>query len=231
MTKAMILASGRGTRMRKLTQHCPKPLLMSGGKTLIERNIEAIKRAGITEIVINTYYLGSMIREKLGDGASMGVHIDYAIEDDFPDMLGTGGGVKHALSLLGDQPFLLVSADIWTDYPLQNLLLRMQKRQLELLVVPAPALTHGDFHCAQDGRLSLDSDKNVIFAGMALCCPSYFYEVEAETFGLMRVIEQAISEEKCIGHRLVGRHLNVGTPEILHQLHATLQQEDIPELG
>lgn len=222
MTKAMILASGRGTRMRELTRDCPKPLLQACGKSLIEHNIDGLKQAGINTVVINTYYLGHMIREKLGDGTAVDVCINYAIEDHGKDMLGTGGGVKNALKQLGDAPFLLVSADIWTDYPLKNLLKHAKKRQLELLVVPAETPGQGDFCLGADGRLSRQGTKNVTFAGIGMCCPSYFSEVDAQTFGLMTVIEQAMRENKCFGHRLVGRHLNVGTPELLQALEAML---------
>jgi len=118
--KAMILAAGRGERMRPLTDRTPKPLLEAGGKPLIQNHIEALHDAGCTELVINHAHLGEQIVARLGDGAAFGVQIEYSAEP--PGALETGGGIRHALSLLGDDPFLVVNGDIWTDYPYRRLL-------------------------------------------------------------------------------------------------------------
>ena len=117
--KAMILAAGRGERMRPLTDTVPKPLLRIGGQTLIERHVHALARAGITELVINHAYLGEQIVAALGDGDAYGVSIRYSPETD--GSLETGGGIMNALPLLGVDPFLVVNGDIWTDFPFDDL--------------------------------------------------------------------------------------------------------------
>jgi MurNAc alpha-1-phosphate uridylyltransferase len=119
--KAMILAAGRGERMRPLTDHTPKPLLRAGGRRLIEYHIEALVVAGIREIVINHAHLGSQIEESLGDGARYGAQINYSADTPEGDALETGGGIFKALPLLGDAPFVVVNGDIWTDYPYAEL--------------------------------------------------------------------------------------------------------------
>ncbi len=116
--KAMILAAGRGERMRPLTDHMPKPLLMAGGRRLIEYHIDALVAAGMREIVINHAHLGSQIEETLGDGSRYGAKINYSPEGE---ALETGGGIFKALPLLGDAPFVVVNGDIWTDYPYAHL--------------------------------------------------------------------------------------------------------------
>src|SRR3954465_15478030 len=118
--KAMILAAGRGERMRPLTDHAPKPLLPAGGKPLIQYHVEALVAAGIRDIVINLAWKGAMLREHLGNGASLGARIEYSDERD--SALETGGGIYKALGLLGGEPFLVVSGDVWTDYPFAKLM-------------------------------------------------------------------------------------------------------------
>src|SRR5688500_17373995 len=116
--RAMILAAGRGERMRPLTDHTPKPLLEAGGKTLIEHHLAGLKRAGFRDIVINLAWLGQRIRDYIGDGKKYGLNIQYSDEGE---ALETAGGILQALPLLGKEPFLIVNGDIWTDYPFQNL--------------------------------------------------------------------------------------------------------------
>jgi len=111
----MILAAGRGERMRPLTDHVPKPLLQAGGRALIEYPLEALCSAGITELVINHAWLGEQLQAYLGDGSRWGVHIRYSPEP--PGALETGGGIRNALPLLGEKPFMVINGDVWTDYP------------------------------------------------------------------------------------------------------------------
>ena len=119
--KAMILAAGRGERMRPLTDHTPKPLLKVGGRRLIEYHIDALVAAGIREIVINHAHLGSQIEASLGDGSRYGAQINYSADTPEGEALETGGGIFKALPLLGDAPFVVVNGDIWTDYPYNHL--------------------------------------------------------------------------------------------------------------
>ena len=115
--KAMLLAAGFGKRLRPITDTTPKPLLEVGGKSLIEHQLERLREAGIQDVVINLHHLGDQIQSRLGDGAGLGINISYSLE---PELLETGGGIKKALPLLGDSPFLVTSADTYLDFDLDN---------------------------------------------------------------------------------------------------------------
>ncbi len=222
--KAMILSAGYGTRMRHLTKHLPKPLLKVGRSTLIEHHLEVLSACGIDDVVINLGYLGHLIRDYLGDGARYGVKISYSVEN--PDnLLDSGGGVKHALQLLGDQPFLLLSADVWTDFSLRSLISKSRSRVVDLLMVENPTYHRdGDFSIAHDRRVWLASGTNpMTYAGIGVFCPSYFSEVSAQKFGLYSVIEQAIRDGMCFASVIQdARYVNVGTPELLAQLNTSI---------
>jgi len=143
--KAMILAAGRGERMRPLTDQLPKPLLTIDGKPLLQYHIEALAAAGIRELVINHALMGEMIEERFGNGESFKVHISYSAEGDNP--LQTGGGIKHALPLLGEAPFIVVNGDIWTDYDFSCLPAVPAGLAHLVLVNNPPHHPHGDFQC------------------------------------------------------------------------------------
>src|SRR5688572_28867616 len=149
----MVLAAGRGERMRPLTDSAPKPLLPVGGKALIEYHIEALAKAGAQDIIINLAWKGSMLRDALGDGARFAVRLHYS--DEGAEALETGGGVFNALPLLGADPFIVVSGDIWTDYPMQKLLdLPRGADTAHFIMVPNPSFhPRGDFSL-RDGRIS-----------------------------------------------------------------------------
>ncbi|NNE38937.1 MAG: nucleotidyltransferase family protein, partial [Gammaproteobacteria bacterium] len=150
--RAMILAAGKGERMLPLTKTIPKPLLQAGGKPLIEYHIESLGRAGITEIVINTAKFGDMTESRLGKGDNWQLNIMYSHEGDEPE--GTGGGVKKALPLLGDEPFVLINADIWTDYDFRALTKPDDSLIHLVLVNNPPQHLQGDF-CLQEDNVSL----------------------------------------------------------------------------
>jgi len=133
--KAIVLAAGRGERMRPITDNMPKPLVPVAGKPLIGYHLDSLARCGIHDVVINLSYLGSMIREALGDGARFGVHISYS--DEGPVALETGGGIFNALRLLGPEPFLVVNGDIWTDYDFSRIALSPGSLA-HLVLVPNP---------------------------------------------------------------------------------------------
>jgi len=141
--KAMILAAGRGERMRPLTDHTPKPLLRVAGKPLIIHHLEALRAAGFTDLVINTGYLGEQLPARLGDGRQWGVRIAWSPEP--PDALETGGGIFNALPLLGAEPFLVINSDIWTDYPFARLPTTLTKLAHLVLVDNPPHHPEGDF--------------------------------------------------------------------------------------
>jgi MurNAc alpha-1-phosphate uridylyltransferase len=231
MTRAMILAAGLGTRMRPLTARCPKPLIPIAGTTLIEHNIHQLKANGITDIVINLGYLGHMIESYLGTGAGHGVRIQYTYES--PDqLLGSGGGVKHALSLLGEAPFVLVSADIWWTMSLGAVIAATQSRQTVLWATKNPAYhRNGDFTLSNRQVTLNHADHNATFSGIGIFCPSYFSDVDARIFGLDVIIKQSVTENTCTGHWVDGIYENVGTPEQITALEKRLQATPQHELG
>lgn len=207
----MLLAAGRGQRMRELTDNTPKPLLEVAGKPLIEHHIEALSACGIKEFVINLHYLGEQIQAYLGDGSQWNVAIQYSQETT---LLGMGGGVKQALPLLGDKPFIVMSNDIWTDYPLE-LLLQHKNAKAHLVLVDNPA-----FHLTGDYSLA---GKQVInktalsynYAGIGVFSPEIFQSQDAGAFGIMPVLAPLIEQCEVTGEHYQGLWLNLNTPEDL----------------
>jgi len=181
--KAMILAAGRGERLRPLTDHCPKPLLMAGGETLIGWHLRRLAAAGVTELVINHAWLGTRLEQALGDGAAYGVHIDWSREGS---ALETAGGIAHALPLLGPAPFLVVNGDVLTDLDFSSLAgaaatLDGVSRVAHLILVDNPPhRPNGDFTLCADGRVSADAHEpgqRLTFAGIAAYPPAFFAEL------------------------------------------------------
>lgn len=222
--KAMILAAGRGERMRPLTDSTPKPLLLVGGKPLIVWHLEALARAGIQEIIINHAWLGEQIPQALGDGSEWGLSIRYSAEGSLG--LETGGGIFNALPLLGDAPFLLVNGDVFTDINYVVLLQRgLAKGMLaHLCLVDNP--THhprGDFSLTLQGLVS--DTPSLTFAGVSLISPALFAQCQSGTFPLAPLLRQAMHANKVSGEHHRGFWLDVGTPERLHYLQNYLSQE------
>lgn len=205
----MILAAGRGERMRPLTDTCPKPLLMAGEKSLIEYQISRLVDCGITEIVINHAWLGNMIEEKLGDGSKYGATIQYSAEKE---ALETGGGITKALHLLGDDPFWVVSSDIWS-YIHFNQVTIPEDSQVHLLMVTNPVHnSQGDFTLNSDGRVGADDGKKQTYSGAGIFTPSLFKKYNIEKFPLRTVIEDAIKQQQCTGETYNGTWIDIGTP-------------------
>ncbi len=213
--KVMLLAAGLGTRLRPLTEHTPKPLLPVAGRPLIEHHLLRLAAAGFTEIVINLAHLGEQIAAHLGDGARFGLSIRYSRE---AQPLETGGGIFRALPLLGEQPFLVLNSDIWTDYPLQKL--RNQKPQRAHLVMVDNPTHHaqGDFYRRADGTLS-DEGKNIklTYAGLAVFHLSLFSDCEDGVFPLRPLFVRALHAGLLTGEYYAGQWLDVGTLERLQQ--------------
>lgn len=224
--KAMILAAGRGSRMRELTDNTPKPLLKVGDKTLIDHQIEALVRAGFQHIVINTGYLGEQIIAHCGAGKRYHpqLTIDFSIEPQ--SAFDTGGGVKKALSLLGDKPFLLTNADIFTDFDYQNLR-DVKFDSAHLVLVANPEFKDkGDF-ALQDNLLSNDSE--LTFSGISLIHPKILAEQEHGTYSIVPILRQLIDAQKVSGELYQGLWLDVGTPERLqtaNQVYQTRQKSE-----
>ncbi|KXS50897.1 MAG: nucleotidyl transferase, partial [Marinobacter sp. T13-3] len=199
--KAMILAAGKGERMRPLTLHTPKPLLEAGGKPLIEHHIEGLKRAGFTELVINHAWLGEQIEETLGNGEAFGVRIQYSAEGE---PLETAGGIIRALPLLtntGSDWFAVINGDIWTDFPLERLTPPKAPDCLALLVMtdnPAhnPA---GDFSLQPDGRLAREGSSSLTFTGISVLHKKLFDGLDDTAGKLGPVLREAMTNGQVRG--------------------------------
>ena len=215
MMKAMILAAGRGERMHPLTVDVPKPMLPVGGKPLLQYPVEALAHAGFTDLVINHASSGERIEAWFADGAAYGVNILYSAEGDNP--LGTGGGINRALPLLGDDPFLVVNGDIWTDFPLQTLKPATSCRA-HLVLVPNPAHhPRGDF-ALQDGMVSGSGEPGHTFSGIGVYHPGLFRAITEPVFALAPVLRQAMESRQVTGELYRGRWFDVGTPARLAEV-------------
>lgn len=216
--KAMILAAGRGERMRPLTDHTPKPLLPAGGKRLIEYHLEALAAAGFREVVINLAHLGEQIRDHLGDGSRYGLAIAYSQEPE--GALETGGGIFNALPLLGDDPFLVVNGDVWSDYPFEKL--NEPKGLAHLALIDNPAHNpDGDFALAE-GRVESEGAGKLTFSGIGLYRPALFAGCEPGAFPLAPLLRTAMAKGEVSGEHFTGRWLDIGTPERLEALNQEL---------
>jgi len=215
--KVMILAAGRGQRMGALTTDCPKPLLKVSGLSLIEHVVKALKRDGFKEFVINVAYLGNQIKQYMGSGEKWGVHIDYSDEGDAP--LETGGGVQRALPLLGNEPFLLVNADVWTDFPFQTLRNKTKKRAHLVLVDNPSHNLNGDFFLLKN-EVTAQGKTAYTYSGIGVYHPDFFAGQSAGAFRLAPLIRQAVLENDVSGELYQGCWVDVGTPERL----ASIQQ-------
>ena len=212
---AMIFAAGRGERMRPLSDATPKPLLRVSGKLLIEHHLEKLAAIGVRDVVVNTSHLAEQFPAALGDGSRWGVRIRYSYEGEKP--LETGGGIKHALPLLGDAPFIGVSADIVSDYDYAKL--PAEPRGLaHLVMVPNPAFhPRGDFFL-DGGRLNEESGEKLTFANIAVYRPELVAAEAATYFKLLPHFQRAMCDAKLSGERFDGFWVNIGTPEQLRDL-------------
>ncbi|HSC76521.1 MAG TPA: nucleotidyltransferase family protein [Pseudomonadales bacterium] len=217
--KAMILAAGLGTRMRPLTDHCPKPLLDVAGKPLIVRHIERLATANFQDIVINTAHLGHMIEAVLGDGSQWGVRIQYSRESQ---PLETAGGIVNALSLLGEDTFLLINGDIWTDYPLEHLRRLSLSGLAHLVLVNNPEHhSHGDFVLREGRAYPRGEQPGFTFSGLSVMHPQLFTGWRAragEAFPLRDILLPAMAADQVSGEHYAGYWLDVGTPQRLQRL-------------
>lgn len=218
--KAMILAAGKGERMRPLTLHTPKPLVRAGGVPLIEHHLQALRDAGFHDVVINHAWLGQQIEDYLGDGQRLGLHIAYSPEGE---PLETGGGILRALPLLGDQPFVVVSADVWTDYDFNAL--RVPLAGLAHLVLIDNPAHHpeGDFSLI-DGQVRNSSEActRLTYSGIAVLHPKLFAGCQEGAFKLAPLLREAMDRGQVTGEHFTGRWVDVGTHERLAQVEQLL---------
>ena len=229
--RAMILAAGRGERMRPLTDHMPKPLIPVAGKPLIQWHLEKLARAGISEVVINHAWLGGMIEQALGSGQQFGLNISYSPE---PHALETAGGIATALPLLGEEPFLVLNGDIWCDWdPAQAkhiaCELKLRSCLAWLLMVPNP-VQHpaGDFLLESNGLLhdeiarAADAVRHT-FAGIGVYQPELFEHTPAHRPAkLAPLLRQAMKNNQVCGTLHQSEWIDVGTPERLAALEGKI---------
>ncbi|MDH5444091.1 MAG: nucleotidyltransferase family protein [Gammaproteobacteria bacterium] len=220
--KAMILAAGRGARMRPLTDTTPKPLLKVGGQTLIEYHLQNLHRAGIREVVINHAWLGEQIEDFLGDGSRYGLQIEYSREGE---ALETAGGMLKALSLLGEAPFLAINGDIWTDFPLSELPSTLEGLAHLVLVNNPPQHPQGDF-MLNNGLLQTTGIDCLTFSGIGLYHPRLFAGLEPGKRPLAPLLRGAMEQGKVGGEHYQGLWFDIGTPERLAALDDMLQQQE-----
>jgi MurNAc alpha-1-phosphate uridylyltransferase len=218
-TRAMILAAGRGERMRPLTDRVPKPLLEVHGKPLIQYHIEKLAHAGISRIVINLAWLGSMIRDRLKDGSEFGVRIEYSEES--PSALETAGGIFRALPLLGAAPFLVMNGDIFTDYPVAHAALAPGRDAHVVLVPNPPQHAGGDFGL-EHGVALPSAPLRYTFSGVAVYRPQFFADCVDGAFPLKPLLLRSMSAQRCSAELYTGIWEDVGTPERLAALNARL---------
>jgi N-acetyl-alpha-D-muramate 1-phosphate uridylyltransferase len=229
--KAMILAAGRGERMRPLTDHCPKPLLPVGGKPLIAWHLERLAVAGFDAVLINHAHLGSMIESALGDGSRFGLKISYSAEP--PGALETAGGIRHALSFFGDAPFVVINGDIFCDWPLQGARDALADDDLAHLVLVAnpPQHPEGDFWLVE-GRIvgAAEAQESAAarhtFAGIGIYRPQLFSQLADNTPAKLAPLLFAAVDANCISGELHrGKWVDVGTPERLAALDQDLNRQ------
>ena len=227
--KAMILAAGRGERMRPLTDHRPKPLLEVGGRPLIVWHIEALRAAGITDLVINHAHLGHTLIEALGDGSAFGVRIAWSAEP--AGALETAGGIAHARPLLGDAPFVVVNGDIWCDADFVALAragsaLHADGDLAHLLLVPNPPHNPAGDFVLRDDRVYDENDGRLTFSGIGAYHPSLFDGLDPDAPAKLAPLLRTAMREGRVGGALHRGHWHdVGTPERLAEVDALAREE------
>lgn len=210
--RAMILAAGRGERLRPLTDSIPKPLVEVRGKPLIEYHIQALCEAGFKEIVINQGHLGDQLPAAIGDGGRWGIRVHWS--DEQPAALETGGGIHKALPLLGSSPFLVVNGDIWTDYPFARL--RAVKCDwAHLVMIPNPPQhPAGDF-ALLNARIRTEGANKLTFSGIGVYHPRLFDGCEAGKFSIVPLLRSAMENHLVTGEEYAGCWEDIGTLERL----------------
>lgn len=210
--RAMILAAGRGERLRPLTDSIPKPLIEVGGKPLIEYHIQSLSSAGFREIVINQGHLGDQLPTVIGNGERWGITIHWS--DEQPEALETGGGIHRALPLLGSSPFLVVNGDVWTDYPFARL--RAVKCDwAHLVMIPNPPQhPNGDF-ALLNARIRAEGTEKLTFSGICVYHPRLFEGCNPGKFSIVPLLRSAMENHLVTGEKYTGRWEDIGTLERL----------------
>ena len=222
MMKAMVLAAGRGERMRPLTDTTPKPLIMLDQYRLIEYHLLNLARSGFTDIVINVAWLGEQIIETIGSGEQYNLNITYSNEGE--QALETGGGIFNALPLLGDEPFLVVNGDVWTDYPFEQLYNFKLKDRAHLIMVNNPEHNlQGDFFIESD-RLVESGNTKFTYSGVGVYAKAFFENCKTGKFPLAPMIRNFITRDEISAELYQGKWIDVGTVDRLEKLRTELNQ-------
>lgn len=217
--RAMILAAGRGERMRPLTDTTPKPLLAVGGQPLIHYHLQALAAIGVKQVVINHAHLGAQIEAALGNGSAYGVAIQYSPE---APPLETGGGIFKALPLLGAEPFLVINGDVWTDFPLQQLPQTIIGLAHLVLVTNPAHHPQGDF-ALEGGLATVDGTPRFTYSGIGLYKPEFFAGCSAGAFPLAPLLRRGMANGQISAEHYPGQWFDIGTPERLAQLDHQLK--------
>lgn len=215
IVRALLLAAGRGERMRPLTDDCPKPLLTVGKETLIERHLRKLNEAGVRDVVINVHYRADLIQEVLGNGERYGLNISYSLEQV---LLETGGGARQALTFLGDAPFIIVSSDILVDYDYRRLMEPGILKNHVVLVRNPAHHSRGDFRLTADGLARLGNEAT--FAGIGVISPSLVRRCSKASYPLREVLFPAANEGALTGEMHLGYWSDIGTPQRLSDARA-----------
>ncbi len=222
MKKAMILAAGKGERMRPLTDSLPKPLLEVGGKPLIVWHIEKLARAGFIDIVINMAHLGNLIPQALGDGSKWGVKLHFSDEQN-EGALESAGGIVKALPLLGNEPFLVVNGDVWCDYEFDSAFELGDGLLAHLILVPNPEHnTKGDFALSK-GMISGDGKSRYTFSGIGYYSPNLFKWLEYGKRGLGDLLRDTMLHDAVGGELYSGIWRDIGTPQRLAEINESIK--------
>lgn len=212
----MVLAAGRGERLRPLTDEIPKSLVEVRGEPLIERHLRALRAAGVDTVVINLGWLGDQVFERIGSGERFGLDVVYSNEGD--NILETGGGIQRALPMLGDEPFLVVNADIYTDMPFTGIDLDADDLAHLVLVPTPPDKDAGDF--ALDGaRIRNTGAELLTFSGVSVYRPGFFAGCSAGRFSVVPLLRDAADDDRLSGSVYAGLWRDVGTPARLAELN------------
>ena len=218
----MILAAGRGERMRPLTDSLPKPLLEVGGKMLIEYHLEKLKAANITEVVINHAWLGHKIEQALGDGSRYGLNIHYSPESE---ALETAGGIINALPLLNDEIFIVINGDIFCDYDFATLPTSLSELAHLVLVNNPPQHSQGDFFLTQSGLIEAEGENKLTFSGIGVYHPDLFKGYSQGKQPLAPILRGAMQQHQVCGESYAGVWHDIGTPDRLNELDLYLESK------
>lgn len=210
----MILAAGRGERLKPLTDRMPKPMIPIAGEPLIAHQLRWLHRAGIRDVVVNVHHLWQQIERGIGSGSDLGVRVRYSREDQ---LLETGGGVKRALPLLGAAPFIVLNGDIWTNYAFKNLV-GMQPQRAHLVLTPTPAhLADGDFRLDR-GQVRRGEDADLTYCGIAVLASALFDDSPDGAFSLRDLFFRAAAENRLDGEAFAGTWIDIGSHDQLKRV-------------